>query len=202
MSPIKAARNSAEAGFTLVELLVVMVLVVLLFITFGTFFTNNLTLYSKYQTDAGNFTELANESQRVAQVLRGLTDIISESNNDLSVYAYFAPSDTYVSIVHYYLNSNGTQLLADVTPMTANPPTGTPITASKKTYTIISNYYQQSGTNLFTYYDASGTALTIPISDEHSIVDIGVNLAEPGSHTKNGQQLGVTVSLRNRKTNL
>jgi prepilin-type N-terminal cleavage/methylation domain-containing protein len=195
-------KNPTEAGFTLVELLVVIVLVVLLSIVFGTFFTNNLNLYSKYQTDASNFTELANESQRVAQVLRGLTDIISDSNNDLSVYAYFSPEDTYVSIVHYYLNSNGTALMADVTPMTANPPTGTPITASKVTYTIISNFYQQSGVNLFSYYDASGNVLTPPVADEHSIVEIGVNLAEPGSHTKNGQQLGVTVSLRNRKTNL
>jgi type II secretory pathway pseudopilin PulG len=196
------AIHSAGAGFTLVELLVVIVLAVLLFIVFGTFFTNNLLLYSKYQSDASNFTELANQSQRVADVLRGLTDIISESSNDLSVYAYFSPADTYVSIVHYYLNSSGTKLLADVTPMTANPPTGSPITSSLKTYTIISNYYQAPGTSLFTYYDASGDVLTLPIADEHSIIEIGVNLAEPGSHTANGQQLGVTVSLRNRKTNL
>ncbi len=194
--------SRTESGFTLVELLVVIILSVLLFIVFGTFFTNNLTLYTHYQSDASNFTELASESQRVAQVLRGLTDIISESSNDLSVYAYFSPADTYVSIVHYYLSANGTALMADVTPMTANPPTGSPITASEKTYTIISNYYQPSGSNLFTYYDASGTALTLPLSDEHSVVEIGVNLAEPGSHTKTGQQLNITVSLRNRKTNL
>ena len=202
MSLIKPILRKTEAGFTLVELLVVISLVALLFVVFGTFFTNNLNLYSHYQTDASNFTELANESQRVAQVLRGLTDIISESSNDLSVYAYFSPVDTYVSVVHYYLNGSSTALLADVTPMTANPPIGTQITAKKKTYTIISNYFQQTGTNLFTYYDASGTALTTPITDEHSVVDIGVSLAEPGSHTKNGQQLGITVSLRNRKTNL
>lgn len=190
------------AGFTLVELLVVITLVAIMFVSFGTFFTNYLILYSKYQQDGSNFTELASQSQRVAQVLRGLTDIVSESSNDLTVYAYFSPSDTYVSEVHYYLNSNGTKLLADVTPMTANPPIGTPITSATKTYTIISNYYQASGTNLFTYYDASDTALTPPVSDEHSIIEIQVALAEPGSHTKTGQTLSVTVSLRNRKTNL
>lgn len=200
-------RNTADqkpltAGFTLVELLITISLVAILFISFGTFFTNYLILYSKYQQDSGNFSELANESQRVASVLRGLTDITEESSNDITVYAYFSPVDTYVSQVHYYLNGTGTKLMADVTPMTANPPTGTLITAQTKTYTIISNYYQATGVNLFNYYDASDTILPTPITDEHSIIDIQVNLAEPGTHTKTGQQLSVTVSLRNRKTNL
>lgn len=195
-------RNHRQAGFTLVELLVVIALAALLFVSFATFFTNYLILYSQYQKDSTAFTELASESQRVTDVLRGLTDIVSESANDLTVYAYFSPVDTYVSEVHYYLGSGNTTLLADVTPMTANPPTGTPIPGSTKTYTIISNFYQPAGSSLFTYYDASGTVMTLPISDEHSILEIGVNLAEPASHTTKGQSLSVTVSLRNRKTNL
>lgn len=191
-----------QAGFTLPELLIVISLIAIVFITFSSFFTNYLILYSKYQQDAGNFTELANQSQRIADVLRGLTDIVSESANDLTAYAYFSPVDTYTSQVHYYLNPAGTAIMVDVTPMTANPPIGTLITASKKTYTVISNYYQLPGGSLFGYYDASGTALTLPISDEHSIMEIQVNLAEPGTHTTKGQTLSITLSLRNRKTNL
>jgi len=194
--------TNKEAGFTLPELLIVISLVAVIFITFSSFFTNYLILYSKYQQDAGNFTELANQSQRIADVLRGLTDIVSESSNDLVAYAYFSPADTYTSQVHYYLNTAGTAVMVDVTPMTANPPIGTLITASKKTYTVISNYYQVSGGSLFGYYDASGTVLSLPISDEHSILEIQVNLAEPATHTANGQKLSITVSLRNRKTNL
>lgn len=186
----------------MVELLVVISIVAVVFISFSTFFTNYLILYSKYQTDGSNFTELANQSQRVADVLRGLTDIVSESSNDLVVYAYFSPVDIYTSQVHYYLGNGGKSLMADVTPMTANPPIGTLLTNQTKTYTIISNYYQASGVNLFNYYDASGTQLTLPIADEHSILEIQVNLAEPASHTANGQTLSITVSLRNRKTNL
>ena len=195
-------HTSKQAGFTIVELLIVISLVAIIFISFGTFFTNYIILYSKYQTDAGNFTELSNQSTRIADVMRGLTDIVSESANSMTIYAYFSPVDSYTSLVKYYVSANGKAIMVDVTPMTANPPIGTPISAQTKTYTIISNFYQPSGGSLFTYYDASGTALTLPISDEHSIMEIQVNLAEPGSHTQNGQNLSVTVSLRNRKTNL
>jgi len=174
----------------------------IMFISFSSFFMNYLILYSKYQQDGSNFTELAHQSQRVADVLRGLTDIVSESGNSLTAYAYFSPADTYTSVVHYYLSSDGKSVMADVTPMTANPPTGTPITAKQKTYTIITSYYQPVGGSLFTYYDASGTALSLPIADEHSILEIQVNLAESASHSQNGQTLSTVVSLRNRKTNL
>jgi prepilin-type N-terminal cleavage/methylation domain-containing protein len=189
-----------EAGFTLVELLVVISVIAVIFVSFATFFTDYIILYSKYQQDATAFSELASQSQRISDVLRGTTDIVSAAANDLTVYAYFAPNDTYVSLTRYYVS--GSKVLADITPMTANPPTGSPITASKKTYTILSNYYQPSGSSLFSYFDASNTQLTVPVSDEHSILQIGVNLAEPGSQTKTGQNLNITVSLRNRKTNL
>ncbi len=188
-------------GFSLVELLVVITLVGIIFATFGSFFTNYLILYSKYQEDSMNFGEMAQQSQRIGQVLRGLTDIVAESNNDLTVYAYFAPSDAYVSEVRYYLDGTGKKLMADVTPMSANPPNGALLTAKKKTYTIISNYYQAPGINLFNYYDANGALMTLPIADEHSILQIQVNLAEPASHNST-QSLNVMVSLRNRKTNL
>jgi prepilin-type N-terminal cleavage/methylation domain-containing protein len=196
------ATQSSAAGFTLVELLIVISVVVILFISFGTFFTNYLKLYFGYQQDGSNAAELSTQSLRITDVLRGATDLISESGNDLSAYAYFSPADAYVSTIHYYLNSTGTKIMADVTPMTANPPTGTLIASEKATYTIISSYYQPSGSSLFTYYDASGNVLVPPIADEHAIMEIQVNLSEPASHNQAGQQLAAVASLRNRKTNL
>lgn len=193
-------RNSSSAGFTLVELMVVIMVIGVLFATFAEFFNNNLILFFNQQQNSMNLTELQNESQRIGDVLRGTYDIISAQPNYLSVYAYFSPVDNYVSIVDYYLNSAGNQLLASVTPMTANPPIGTPITAETKVYTIISNYNSQNGMSLFTYYDANNNILTPPISDERSIINIGINLAEPiyRSQTQ-AQTLNLYVTLRNRK---
>ena len=174
----------------------------IIIVSFGSFFLNYLKLYSKYQSDSLDFNQLASQSQRIADVLRGATDLITVQANTITAYAYFSPVDAYVSQVTYYKSANGKSLLADVTPMTANPPSGTLLTAQKKTYTIINNFYQPSGGVLFVYYDSTGTAMSLPITDEHTILQIQVNLAAKATHTKNGQTLSTTVSLRNRKTNL
>lgn len=183
------------------ELVVAMTLALIISLAFYTFFKSNLFLYLQLQTDASNFTDVAAQSQRVSMVVRGLTDIISANDSDLQVYAYFYPQDTYVSQVHYYLNASSTELFADVTAMSANPPTGSPIAASKKTYTIIDNYKQSTGTKLFVYLDASDNVLTTPITDLTAVKAIQINLAAATSGSAN-QIVSTQVSLRNRKTNL
>ena len=194
-------RKFNQSGFTLIELLIVLVLTLIISVAFYTFFKTNLFTYLDLQKDASGFTDLAWQSQRVANVVRGLTDIQSAGDNDLVIYSYFFPSDTYVSKVHYYLSPTGTTLYADVTPMTANPPIGTPITADLKTYTVISSFEQTTGQNLFNYLDASGTTLGLPISDLHTVKGIRVNLGTASTGQAN-QAMTLSVSLRNRKTNL
>lgn len=184
-------------GFTLVELLISIILVVLLFISFGTFFINYMTLYYGLQTDASNSVQMAQEIERIASVLRGITDINSASANNLSCYGYFSPNDTYVSLIDYYVNNN--EVFVSVTPMTANPPGGTPLTSETKTYVILSNFYSPTGVGLFSYYDSSGNLLVPPISNQRSIGSIGINLSTPASHNSQGQQMSTTVTLRNRR---
>ncbi len=195
-------HKSNSQGFTLVELLVVILLVVVIFTSFASFFTNYLILYSKYQKDGMAYSELSQQSQRISDVIRGLTDIVSASNNDITIYAYFSPADAYVSQVRYYLANSNKTLMVDVTPMSSNPPNGTLLTAKKKTYTIISNFYLPTNGKIFTYYDAGGTALSVPLTDQHTVLSIKVDIASPSSKNPSGQTLSTTVSLRNRKTNL
>lgn len=196
-------RTSAEQGFTLVELLAVIVITSIVAMTFLIFFKSTLFSYLNLQENATSLTQLSRQELRVTDVIRGLTNITSVGANDLQIYAYFYPSDTYASQIHYYLQTtNGdTKLLADVTPMSANPPTGIPLTAQTQTYTVIDNFYQPNGSSLFTYLDAGDSPLSLPISDLQSIKAIQVNLANKltGGST---QSIQMQVSLRNRKTNL
>ena len=198
------SKSVSEKGFTVVELTISLIIAFLVSLTAYSIFTTLLNQYFGEQADGSEFTNLALESQRVANVVRGLTDVVSDSANDLTIDAYFAPNDTYVSQIHYYLSANAKTLYADVTPMTANPPIGTLLTGQKATYKIIDNYYQLAGLPLFNYLDAAGNTLSLPIADEHSIKQIQVNLAVPAPFptAAGNQRISIQVSLRNRKTNL
>ena len=195
--------TQSQEGFTLVELLVSIVLIAIIGTTFLVFFKSSIFNYLNLQKDATSFTQLDSQANRVSNVLRSATDIVSADANDLVVYAYFYPSDTYVSLLHYYVVSSGgvEQLKADLTPMSANPPIGAPLTAQERTFVVIDNLYLPSGTNMFDYLSSSGAVLGLPITDLQTIKGIRVNLAAQTASGGN-QAIDVQVSLRNRKTNL
>jgi hypothetical protein len=186
----------------LVELLVVIVMVGIMGVAMMTFFKSSLFGYLDMQKTASNFTDLAAQSQRIANVIRGATQITDAQDNSLEMYAYFYPTDTYVSKIKYYLNPTSTQLMADVTPMSANPPVGTEITASKETYTIIGGFKQLAGVKLFQYLNSAGSLLTPPVSDQFTIKSVRINLGAATSSATGNQVMSLDVNLRNRKTNL
>lgn len=199
----KRTRTPSK-GFTLVEIVIVMSLFGIITTIIYTFYNTSLNQYLGLQQEGISASDMAQQSQRVAMVLRGTTDITAVANDDLTLYAYFSPSDQYVSEVRYYLTNNDTRLVADVTHMTANPPEGTLIPESKKTFTIIDNYYKQAGVPLFSYLDSAGNPYTLPISDLHAIKGIKVKLVSPITRPSpdGTSTTEVQVSLRNRKTNL
>ncbi len=201
---LRLDHATGQAGFTLVELIVVMIISLLVSGSLVVFATTSFHGYFTLQQSGTAFGELAQASQRVESVVRGLTDITGASGTDMTIYAYFYPSDTYVSLVHYYENAAGTTLYADVTPMTANPPQGQPITAQKKTYTIIDSLVPIASTQTFVYLDSAGNSLSTPISDLHTIKGVQINMAVAGYSRAPGtnNQLSLQVTLRNRKTNL
>lgn len=195
-------NEGSNRGFTIPELMVSMIVAAIIAVFAFGFFNSTLDQYFNLQQTSLQFGDISLQSQRIANVLRGLTGINSASANDLSVYAYFSPNDTYVSLVHYYIK--GTSLKADVTHMTANPPIGSLITSSEITYTILTNYYAVSSVNLFNYLDANNNSLSQPVSNLDSVKGIQINLTvpAPGSTTDAYSMISTTVSLRNRKTNL
>ena len=190
-----------QSGFTIIEILVTITLLGLIATFMFTFFITTIDQYFALQQNSTSFNDLAQHYQRLANVLRCITGINSAAANDLNIYAYFYPNDAYVSLVHYYIS--GGQLLADVTPMTANPPNGTLITASKKTYTIITQFVSLPGIDTFVYFDAGNSVISSPVASTNTIKAIKINLAVPSlAPTSTNQSLTLQVSLRNRKTNL
>jgi len=197
-------RKLSSDGFTIVELSMVMILIAIISTATYTFINTSTSQYLALQQDGIVFGDLAFQSQRIAQVVRGLTDISQASADEITMYAYFYPKDTYASLIRYYTDSTKTTLYADVTTMTANPPIGTPIASTKKTYTIISPFYAPTGISTFTYLDSFGATLAMPITDLHTIKEIKITLAVPvkAPVVKGNDSISLLVSLRNRKTNL
>jgi len=196
------SRQVRQAGFTLIELLVVIVVIGFMVVALFTFFKTSLFGYLDMQKTASNFTGLAQQSQRIGNVVRGSTGIVNAQDNSLEMYAYFYPTDTYVSKVKYYLNVGSTQLMADVTPMSANPPIGSELTAQKKTFTIIGAFKQLTGVKLFEYVNSGNTVLVPPISDLFTVKTIRINLGASTASSTDNQVMTLEINLRNRKTNL
>lgn len=191
-------------GFSLAEFVIALAILGIIIVIAYPFFNTTLRQFLVLEQEGLMFGQLSMQSQRIAKVLRGTVDVTQATSTEVTVYAYFAPNDASASLIHYYKNPAGTKLLAEITPMTSNPPTGTLLTAQKRTVTIIDNFYSAPGIQTFEYLDASGATLTQPITDLHSIKGMRVKLAVPITlPSQSGNDTITTqVSLRNRKTNL
>ncbi len=198
-----ATQRARGSGFTLSEVIIVLALVGVLSALFYSLFATSFFSYLNLQKQASSFTQISLQSSRVAAVVRGLMNISMAKDDELEIYAYFYPSDQYVSKVRYYVVTvDGVKRLrADLTPMTANPPIGVPITAEKTTTTVIDSFYQPPGTKLFTYLNAANTELATPITDFFAVKSITIQLSAR-VETQAKQTITTQVMLRNRKTNL
>lgn len=195
-------RKSSQ-GFTLVELTVVITLIGILSTVFIVIYRTSLVNYLGLQKQASSFGQLSSQADRIANILRGTYSVELADDNELTVYAYLYPVDTYVSKIRYYVAISGSQkqLKADITPMTANPPLGTPITAKLKTAVLIDNFYQPANSKLFIYINALGTTLSTPVSDLSVVKTVQINLS---TEVESGveQTINLQVLLRNKKNNL
>lgn len=145
------------------------------------------------------FGNVASQTQRIARVIRGAVEVKNAQNSEVTMVAYFAPSDDIVSQVRYYVQDN--KLLADVTPYTANPPSGVPKPSEMRTATIVSSYFNPTGVPIFRYYDANGQAYPTPNVELTMIKGISIELFARGAEGKVASST-VRVTMRNAKTNL
>lgn len=192
--------HANQQGYTITELIVVMSLTAVVTTVAYTFFNTSFRQFLGLQQEGMSTSELAMQSQRIASVMRGATDVVTASSTEMKLNAYFSPNDAYVSEIRYYKSADGSKLLAYVVPYTANPPVGTLDTTKARTVTIVDNFKTKAGVNTFEYIDSSGQTMALPIGDLHTIKGLRVNLVS-GSNP-NSSSLNVQVSLRNRKTNL
>lgn len=197
------SHRSRESGFTLAETMIVILLIGLVSSLIFSIFSSTFLGYLKLQSQASTVGQLSFQSNRVTNVLRSTIGIESANDNDLTVFAYFYPSDAYASKVHYYVKDNGDKkmLLADLTPMDGNPPTGVPDLTKKKTLQIVDDLYLPTGTKLFTYLNAGNSPISTPVPSTDTIKSIRLNLGA-SLDKKNSQNLDVQIVIRNRKSNL
>ena len=195
--------TDTSTGFTLVEIVITIALIGIFSVIFLVMFKTTLFSYLDLQKQATSFSQLSAQADRIGNVIRGATSVQSAGDNDLTVYAYFYPSDAYVSQVRYYvITSNGQkQLKADLTPMTANPPLGTLNVSRKRTLTLIDNLYQPASGKLFSYTNATNTVLATPVSDLATVKTVNINLSTNIDNTV-AQSMQLQVFLRNKKNNL
>jgi prepilin-type N-terminal cleavage/methylation domain-containing protein len=188
-----------QKGFTIVELVLVTSIVSIIVVLFYSVFVGSFNNFLAMQTDAVKFNDLSSQTQRIARIMRGATDVLEATPTSATVYAYFSPRDNVVSKVKYYVS--GTQLKADITPMSSAPPVGTPQTAQMKSYVIIEKI--DTSTSPFDYLDSAGNSLGT-VSNLRDVKGMKITITVPPTKlaTVKPTTLQVSVSLRNRKTNL
>ena len=188
-----------QHGFTITELIVAITLVGIGLALMGPMLVRNFYDYLEMQHNGMAYGNVATQTQRVARVMRGAVEIVNAQHNEVTLVAYFAPSDDIVSKVRYYVD--GGALKADVTPYTANPPAGTPIPSQLRTTTIVSSYFNPSGNPIFRYYDANGNAYPTPDVELTMVKGVSIELSARGAKDKVVTST-VRVTIRNAKTNL
>lgn len=199
-------NNSSQKGFTITELIMVTVVAGILVTAIVGFFNGNFNQYFKLQADGLAYSEITQNSQRLARVIRGIKYIEVAEPDRIVGYSYFAPSEQYTSKITYELINSNTVMQATVIPMTADYPLGTLKTADTRLVNIINSFYKKSGVNTFEYLDVNGNTVPFPI-DSNNInsiksVRIKLNVKSYNSASNSVISNELVVNLRNRKTNL
>ena len=193
-------RIAEVAGYTLIEVLVVMVIIGLVAAPLSTFVIKGLTTFNFIQGQSDTSLELETLADRITKVVRGATSVDTASPNTLIVYGYFSPQDSVIKKIRYFIS--GTNLNIGVTPPTGTAPNYT-YSSSNEVITTTRVDLVMGSNSLFSYYDDAGNVLTGSFLPSQ-VKEIGLYVAAD----PNAKALPVPISistkvtLRNLKTNL
>lgn len=193
-------HSRREAGYSLIELLVVMTLTSMLAVPLIIFSYKGLSSYEFLQAQSNTSLELSTLSARMSKVIRGTTGVLIASNNTLTIYGYFSPQDATVKKIRYYIV--GTNLNIGVTPPSGTAPNYT-YNAADEVVTTTRVDLVMGANNLFTYYDDSGNVLPNGFT-VGQVKAVGLYVAANPRTKQLSVPIAITtrVTLRNFKTNL
>lgn len=189
-----------QAGFTILELTIVMVITGLIALPLSSFAINGLRSYSYLEAQSNTSVELNILSGRLGKVIRGATTIDTATANSLTFYGYFSPQDTVIKKIRYFISANSIEV--GVISPTGSAPNYTYDPASE-VVKVMRNDMAMGANNLFTYYDDVGNLLSGAFT-VGQIKQIGIYVAA-NPNTKQVPvpiSLSTKITLRNQKVNL
>jgi prepilin-type N-terminal cleavage/methylation domain-containing protein len=193
-------RNHTSAGYSLIELLVVMGIISLISVPLTSFMIRGVTSFTFLEAQSNTSLELNTLSARVTKVIRGTTGIDTAQPNTLILYGYFSPQDTVIKKIRYFIS--GTNLDIGVTPPTGTAPSYT-YDPLNEVITTTRVDLVMGGQPLFTYYDDSGNTLSGAFNASQ-VKEVGLFIsANPNQRAVPVPiSLSTKVTLRNLKVNL
>lgn len=190
------SSRTAEQGFTITELLVVMVVIGIISGLVYVFFSRSLIDFIRVQ--AANITAVDQSYTigRIEQVLRGVNKVEDAQANTLTVYTYFSPTDTTPSKVVYTYDAASKQLRVSHILASGTAPDYTYNAANAVNRVILSGLVQTKP--LFSYADRLGGVGPFDTSTYSDIATITVTIDGTVKGNAAPTEMKATVLLRNR----
>lgn len=195
-----SSHKSQEAGFSMIELLIVAVVLGIMSGVIFVFFNTSIVSFFRIQESAILTSNQTSAIYRMGQVIRSATRITEATDSAITMYAYFSPQDSTLSQVRYNYNSATKSLEVERIRATGTAPNYTYPVANKETRQILTNVQLQ--TPIFSYRDALGSTGPFDATTYQDIKSVTLDIKTNGTRKVNGSEMKLQLSIRTRKTNL
>lgn len=202
--PLKSlAIRKKRPGFTIIEMTIAIAAMSILVVIFERFFVAD---YNMYQKNKIRF-DITDQAIRAFNVLnpeiRGATSVLTCDKNSFSFFYIKGPTLGPPQEITYTLNTDQKILNRSLIDPVGTPPNVTYPAANAVNKTVSEFVNNSDSLPIFSYYDSSGSQLTIPCST-NAVRMIGIDLRHRGQgHNASAEiQTQTKIQLRNLKDNL